>query len=188
MVHAQPGRYHRSAATRCWPPNAPANATRCCRPPKTCWPPVIAAVDAGRLTGKDQIGLKIGRLINKYKVAKHFDLAITDTTLTITNQARITAEAALDGIYVTRTSLPATILDPPGAVTAYKQLAHLERDFRSLKAIDLDLRPIHHHLEQRVRAHVLICMLAGYLVWHLRRSATSGWTGLAVTRPRVAGR
>jgi hypothetical protein len=140
--------------------------------------PLIARVQAGRLPGADKIALKAGALINKYKMAKHFDLQITDTTLTITRRVeQIAAEAALDGIYVIRTSVPAERLDPAAAVTAYKQLAHVERDFRSIKTIDLDLRPVHHRLEDRVRAHVLLCMLAAYLVWHLRRA----WAPLTYT-------
>ena len=86
------------------------------------------------------------------------------------NQANIDAEAALDGIYVIRTSVPADTLPAADAVTAYKALSNVERDFRSLKTVDLDLRPIYHHTEARVRAHVLLCMLAGYLVWHLRHA------------------
>ncbi len=133
--------------------------------------PIVAAVTAGRLHGPDRIGLKVGQVINKYKMAKHFDLAITDTTLTITrNQDQIAAEAALDGVYVLRTSVPADTLDAAGVVGAYKNLANIERDFRSIKADDLDLRPIYHRLEDRVRAHVLIAMLAAYLTWHLRKT------------------
>jgi hypothetical protein len=145
---------------------------------ETLLAPLSAAVAAGRLVGADRIGLRVGKVINKYKMAKHFDLAITDTTLIITRrQAQIDAEAALDGIYVLRTSVPADRLDPPGVVLAYKNLAHVERDFRTIKTDDLDLRPIHHRLEDRVRAHVLICMLAAYLVWHLRRA----WAELTYT-------
>ena len=125
----------------------------------------------GRLAGAGQIGIKTGKLINKFKMAKHFDVTITDTSLTITRrQAQITAEAALDGIYVLRTPVPATTLDAPATVAAYKSLSHVEADFRSLKTIDADLRPIHHYLSDRVRAHVLICMLACYLTWHLRHA------------------
>lgn len=132
---------------------------------------MAAAVAAGRLAGADQIGLKVGPLINKYKMAKHFDVTITETTLTITRKtAQITAEAALDGIYVIRTTVPADTLDAAGVVGAYKNLAHVERDFRTIKVDDLDLRPIYHRLEDRVRAHVLIVMLAAYLTWHLRRT------------------
>jgi hypothetical protein len=133
--------------------------------------PTLAAVAEGRLAGADKIGLKVGKLINKYKMAKHFDTAITDTTLSITRRhATIDAEAALDGIYVIRTSVSADKLDPADVVTAYKNLSHLERDWRNIKVDDLDLRPIHHRLEDRVKAHVLICMLAEYIVWHLRRA------------------
>jgi hypothetical protein len=133
--------------------------------------PLLAAVAAGRLAGADQIGLKVGRVLNTYKMAKHFDLTISDTTLTLTRRtAQIAAEAALDGIYILRTSIDAATLDPAGVVGAYKNLAHVERDFRSIKADDLDLRPIYHRLEDRVRAHVLLVMLAAYLTWHLRRT------------------
>jgi hypothetical protein len=128
-------------------------------------------VTAGRLTGKDKIGVRAGKVIGRYKVAKHFILDIGDGHLSWRrDQAAIDAEAALDGIYIIRTPVPATQLDAPGAVAAYKNLARVERDFRSLKADDLDLRPIHHWLEDRVRAHVLICMLAAYLTWHLRKA------------------
>jgi hypothetical protein len=140
--------------------------------------PIAKAVAQGRLVGADQIGLRVGKVINTYKMAKHLELTITDTTLTITRRtAQIEAEAALDGIYVLRTSVPADHLDAPAVVTAYKNLAHVERDFRAMKADDLDLRPIHHHLEDRVRAHVLICMLGCYLSWHLRRA----WAELTYT-------
>jgi hypothetical protein len=133
---------------------------------------------AGRITGADKIGVRAGKVINRYKVAKHFILDIGDRQLTWRRgQAAIDAEAALDGIYVIRTSVPAAQLDTPAAVSAYKNLAQVERDFRSLKADDLDLRPIHHRLEDRVRSHVLICMLAAYLTWHLRRT----WAPLTFT-------
>ena len=131
--------------------------------------PIRAAVDAGRLHGADTIGIRVGKVVNRHKMAKHLHLAITDTTLTITrDQTRIDAEAALDGIYVLRTTVPAGDLDTAGVVTAYKNLAHIERDFRIMKADDLDLRPVRHRLGDRVRTHVLICMLAAYLTWHLR--------------------
>jgi Transposase DDE domain len=138
---------------------------------ETLLAPLVTAVADGRLAGAGQIGIKTGKLINKFKMAKHFDVTITDTSLTITRrQAQITAEAALDGIYVLRTPVPATTLDAPATVAAYKSLSHVEADFRSLKTIDADLRPIHHYLSDRVRAHVLICMLACYLTWHLRHA------------------
>ncbi|HQU00574.1 MAG TPA: transposase [Acidimicrobiales bacterium] len=132
---------------------------------------IVAAVNSGQLTGADKIGLRLGKVINKYKMAKHFEVAITDSTLVVTRrQAAIDAEAALDGIYVLRTTLREDEMDAPGVVGAYKDLAHVERDFRHIKIDDLSLRPIHHRLEERVRSHVFICMLAAYLVWHLREA------------------
>jgi len=126
-------------------------------------------VATGRLTGADRIGVKVGKLIDEYKMAKHFELTITDTSLSVARRAaQITAEAALDGIYVLRTPVPAATLDAPAVMAAYQNLAAVERDFRSLTTVDLDLRPIHHYLPERVRAHVLICMLACHLTWHLR--------------------
>ena len=139
---------------------------------------VTTRVERGTLAGADKIGVAVGKVVNTYKMGKHLDITITDTSLTVTRrQEQIAAEAALDGIYVLRTSVPATRLDTAGVVTAYKNLAHVERDFRILKSDDLDLRPIHHHLEDRVRGHVLICMLAAYLTWHLRKA----WAPLTFT-------
>ena len=126
----------------------------------------------GRLAGADTIGLKVGKVINKYKMAKHFEVAIGEGTLSVIRRDdAIAAEAALDGIYVLRTTIEESDLDAPGVVEAYKALAHVERDFRHLKIDDIDLRPIHHRLEARVRSHVFICMLASYLVWHLREAS-----------------
>jgi hypothetical protein len=140
--------------------------------------PVIARVAAGRLTGAAEIGMAVGKVISKYNTRKHFTIEITDTSLAVTrNQARIEEEAALDGFYVLRTPVPASQLDAAGVVTAYKNLKYVERDFRSIKTDDLDLRPIWHRLEDRVKAHVLICMLACYLTWHLRRA----WAPLTFT-------
>jgi hypothetical protein len=140
--------------------------------------PLITRVQAGRLGGAAAIGVEVGKVIGKYKMAKHFDVAITDDSLAITRrQAQIDAEAALDGLYVIRTPLTRDELDAPGVVTAYKNLKHVERDFRSIKSDDLDLRPVFHRLEERVRAHVLICMLAAYLTWHLRQA----WAPLTYT-------
>ena len=102
-------------------------------------------------------------------MAKHFQLDITDTTLTVTrNQQSIDTETALDGIYVLRSTVPGDELDAAGVIGAYKNLASVEKDFRSLKAIDIDLRPVHHHLEHRVKAHVFLCFLAAHLTYHLR--------------------
>jgi len=133
--------------------------------------PVIARVAAGRLAGAAKVGVEVGKVISKYKTAKHFDVAITEDSLTVTRkQDQIDAEAALDGLYVLRTPVPAGQLDSPGVAAAYKNLKHVERDFRSIKTDDLDLRPVFHRLGERVRAHVLICMLACYLTWHLRKA------------------
>jgi len=140
--------------------------------------PLAARVAAGRLAGAAKIGVETGKVINKYKTGKHFDIAITDDSLTVTRKrAQIGAEAALDGIYVIRTPVPAGQLDAPGVVTAYKNLSRVERDFRSIKTDDLDLRPVFCRLEERVKAHVLICMLASYLTWHLRQA----WAPLTFT-------
>ena len=140
--------------------------------------PVIARVATGRLQGAGAIGVEVGKVISKYKSGKHFEVTITDTSLAVErNQAQIDAEAALDGFYVLRTAVPAAELDAPGVVTAYKNLKYVERDFRSIKADDLDLRPVFHRLEERVRSHVLICMLGCYLTWHLRKA----WAPLTFT-------
>ncbi len=128
-------------------------------------------VSVGTLRGAGKIGEAVGRAIGKHKMGKHFHRDITDTTFTYRrDQAGIDTEAALDGIYVLRTSVHTDTLDPAAVVDSYKKLANVERDFRIIKADDLDLRPIHHRLDQRVRAHVLICLLACYLVWHLRKA------------------
>ncbi len=133
--------------------------------------PIIAAVAAGRVTGAGPIGVKVGKVLGKFKMAKHFHLDITDTTLAITRDTdRIDTEAALDGMYVLRTTATPAELDTAAVINTYKNLARVERDFRSLKTIDLDLRPIHHRRDDRVKAHVLICMLAAYLTWHLRKA------------------
>jgi hypothetical protein len=130
---------------------------------------IKTAVDAGTLTDPATIGIRVGKVIGKYKVGKHFILDISTGHFAYTrNQAGIDAEAATDGIYVIRTCAPADTLPATDAVTAYKALSNVERDFRSLKTTDLDLRPVYHYTEPRVRAHVLLCTLAGYLVWHLR--------------------
>ena len=133
--------------------------------------PIIARVTAGRLAGADKIGVAVGKEINKHKMAKHFHYTITHTSLAVQRRHdQINAEAARDGIFVLRTTVPADQLDAAGVVIGYKNLAHIERDFRTIKVDDLDLRPIHHRLDERVKAHVLICMLACYLVWHLRKA------------------
>jgi hypothetical protein len=122
------------------------------------------------LRGTAEIGLAVGAVINKHKVAKHFDLDITDTAFRFARKtAAIAAEAATDGIYVVRTSLPAATLDDAATVRSYKSLALVERAFRCIKTVDLQVRPVHHWLADRVRAHVFLCMLAYYLEWHMRQ-------------------
>ena len=129
------------------------------------------SVQAGRLKNAGKIGVKAGKVINKRKVGKHFITSIADGRLEFRrDQEKIGAEAALDGIYVIRTSAAAEKLTTTETVEAYKDLGNLERDFWSMKAEDIDLRPIYHYLENRVRGHVLICMLATYLTWHLRQA------------------
>jgi hypothetical protein len=140
--------------------------------------PIIGRVAAGRLTGAGPIGVEAGKVISRYKTGKHFAVTITDTTLAVQRrQDQIDAEAALDGFYVLRTPVPAAELDAAAVVTAYKNLKYAGRDFRHIKSDDLDLRPVFHRLEERVRAHVLICMLACYLTWHLRQA----WAPLTFT-------
>jgi len=122
------------------------------------------------LRGSAAIGLAVGAVINKYKVAKHFDLNIADTAFSFTRKtAEIAAEAAVDGVYVIRTSLPAETFDDATTVRSYKSLACVERAFRCIKTVDLHVRPVYHWLADRVRAHVFLCMLAYYLEWHMRQ-------------------
>ena len=133
--------------------------------------PIKARVDAGKLAGADAIGLRVGKVVNQYKVAKHFDLAIDEAAFTFHRKHHsITAEAALDGIYIIRTSVAAAQMDAPSCVRNYKSLANVERAFRSLKTVDLKVRPIHHRLADRVRAHIFLCLLAYYVEWHLHEA------------------
>jgi transposase len=128
-------------------------------------------VDKGRLKGADEIGLRVGKVINQYKVAKHFDLDITDSSFTFSRKHdAIAEEAALDGVYIIRTSVDAQHMDAADCVRSYKALSNVERAFRSLKTVDLKVRPIHHRTENRVRAHILLCMLAYYVEWHMREA------------------
>ena len=132
---------------------------------------IKARVDAAKLAGKDKIGVAVGKVVNQYKVAKHFELAITDNSLTFARLTEnIAAEAALDGLYIIRTSVKAERMDAATCVRTYKSLAQVERAFRSMKTMDLKVRPIHHHLEGRVRAHIFLCMLAYYVEWHMRQA------------------
>ena len=113
----------------------------------------------------------MGRVLGRFKMGKHFKLEIAEESFSYQrNQDSITQEAALDGIYVIRTNVALAALSPADTVLSYKRLAHVERAFRCLKTVDLELRPIHHHLADRVRAHVFICMLAYYVEWHMRRA------------------
>ena len=132
---------------------------------------IKARVDPGKLAGSDEIGLRVGKLVNQYKMAKHFELAIGDNTFTFARKLdAIAAEAALDGIYIIRTSVAAEQMDAADCVRNYKSLAQVERAFRSLKTVDLKVRPIHHRKADRVRAHIFLCMLAYYLEWHMREA------------------
>ena len=130
---------------------------------------IEARVQAGRLKGQDEIGLRVGRVVNQYQMAKHFALDIQDTAFSFTRKtADVAAEAALDGITIIRTSVSAARMDAATGVRHYKSLAQVERAFRALKTMDLKIRPIHHRLADRVRAHLFLCMLAYYVEWHLR--------------------
>lgn len=123
------------------------------------------------LRGKEQIGLRVGKVLGRYKMAKHFKLTIADESFRYERDASaIASETALDGIYVVRTTVGADRLAPEQVVRSYKRLAAVERAFRSLKTMDLHIRPIHHHKADRVRAHVLLCMLSYYVEWHMRRA------------------
>jgi Transposase DDE domain len=129
---------------------------------------VATMVATGRLQGRAKIGVRVGSVINKYKVAKHFDLAIEDASFSYSLKAeQIAAEAALDGLYVIRTSVAESDMSAQAAVLNYKRLAEIERGFRTLKGIDLSVRPIRHRLEDRVKAHILLSMLAYYVQWHM---------------------
>ncbi|MGH2782538.1 MAG: IS1634 family transposase [Thermoleophilaceae bacterium] len=133
--------------------------------------PIRTRVQGGTLRGKAEIGLAVGAVANRYKVKKHFLFEIEDDRFAYRrDKERIAEEAALDGIYVLRTSVSAEELAGADVVRSYKRLAEVERAFRTLKSVDLEIRPINHRQEQRVRAHVFLCMLAYYLEWHLRRA------------------
>lgn len=146
---------------------------------------IQACVQAGRLRGADAIGLRVGRAVNQYKMAKHFELAIEERSFTFERKHEaIAEEAALDGIYIIRTSVDAQRMDAPECVRNYKALANVERAFRSLKTVDLKVRPIHHRTENRVRAHIFLCMLAWYVEWHMREA----WRELMFADPDQAAK
>ncbi len=148
--------------------------------------PIAVRVAAGTLQGKAAIGLAVGAVINRFKMKKHFNVQIDDAHFTFSPKTeQIAAETALDGIYILRTSLSAQQCASNEVVRSYKQLSRVERAFRTLKSVDLEIRPIHHYRAQRVRAHVLLCMLAYYVEWHLREA----WSELLFKdeHPPVAG-
>jgi len=125
-------------------------------------------IDKGWLHGQDKIGVRVGKVINKYKVGKHFELDIRDNDFSFEiNRDKVKKEAALDGIYIVRTSLSKERMDADETVRSYKLLSRVEKAFRSFKAVDLMVRPIRHRLEDRVRAHIFLCMLAYYVQWHM---------------------
>jgi hypothetical protein len=133
--------------------------------------PIVARVAAGRLRGRDRIGIAVGKVIDRYKVAKHFELDIGEDSFSYhRDEAAISEEAAQDGIYVLRTSVSPERLASKDVVRAYKRLSRVERAFRGLKAVDLAVRPIHHRTADRVRAHIFLCLLAYYVQWHLERA------------------
>ena len=141
---------------------------------------IKARVAAAKLAGQDKIGVQVGKIVNQYKVAKHFVLDIGEHTFAFQRKHEsIAAEAALDGLYIIRTSVSAAQMDAPDCVRNYKSLANVERAFRSLKTIDLKVRPIHHRLANRVRAHIFLCMLAYYVEWHMREA----WRDLMFADP-----
>jgi transposase len=132
---------------------------------------VQTCVESRALAGRDKIGVRVGKVLNKYKVGKHFALSIEERSFTFNRlEQQIAAEAALDGLYVIRTSVPNKQMTSAEAVRSYKALAEVERAFRSMKTIDLHIRPIHHRLETRVRTHIFLCMLAYYVEWHMREA------------------
>ncbi|MHB1564815.1 MAG: IS1634 family transposase [Leptospirillum sp.] len=122
------------------------------------------------LKGRDQIALRVGRWVNRHKLAKHFELVIADDSFSYhRKEEEIREEAALDGLYVIRTSVPQEAMTAEETVGAYKSLAHVERAFRSLKTVDLEIRPIYHRLSERVKGHIFLCMLAYYVEWQMKR-------------------
>jgi transposase len=132
---------------------------------------VQGMVARGRLHGREAIGVRVGKVVNRYKVPKHIRLDIREDRLDFQiDEARVAAEAALDGIYVVRTSVPPERLSAEDTVRSYKRLSQVEGALRSLKTIDLNVRPIHHRLETRVRAHIFLCLLAYYVEWHMREA------------------
>jgi transposase len=146
---------------------------------------VQGMVERGRLRGKSEIGLRVGRVVNKYKVAKHFVLTMDDAAFSFrVNDEKVTSEAALDGLYVIRTSLSREKLGSEDAVRSYKLLSQVEQAFRSLKSLELLVGPLFHRLEERVRAHIFLCVLAYYVQWHMKQA----WRELLWSDEEVEGR
>ena len=146
---------------------------------------IKARVAAAKLAGQAVIGVRVGKVVNQYKVAKHFDLEIGEATFSFRRKAdSIAAEAALDGLYIIRTSVPSDEMAAADCVRNYKSLANVERAFRSFKSVDLKVRPIHHRLADRVRSHIFLCMLAYYVEWHMREA----WRELMFADPDQAAK
>ena len=136
------------------------------------------------LRGKQNIGLRAGKVLNRYKMGKHFQVQIEDDSFSYQRkQANIEKEESLDGIYVIRTNVPAEVFSSEQAVRNYKSLSGVERAFRSLKTVDLHVRPIHHREPDRVRAHIFLCMLAYYVEWHMRQESGAHFCLTMTTRP-----
>ena len=132
---------------------------------------VVGMVKRGKLKAKEKIGLRVGKVVNKYKVGKHFQLTINDGQFRYHFlPEQVAREAEMDGLYVIRTSVSKERMTREEAVRSYKRLANVERAFRSLKGVDLKIRPIYHHLEERVRSHIFLCMLAYYVEWHMKEA------------------
>ena len=183
------------AAIRSWPSCARTSARSCWRPPSATSTRSRPGWTRASSTGSDAIGVRVGKVVNQYKVAKHFELDHRRQRASASQRKHdsIAAEAALDGIYIIRTSVPAAQMDAADCVRNYKSLANVERAFRSLKTIDLKVRPIHHRTADRVRAHIFLCMLAYYVEWHMREAwrelmfADTDQAGQGHARSRGAG-
>ena len=159
------------AAIRSWPACALTSAEELLVATERNLQSIKARVVAGKLKGADAIGLRVGGVVNQYKVAKHFELSIDAASFAFQRKRQsIAAEAALDGIYIIRTSVAPASMDAADCVRNYKALANVERAFRSLKTVDLKVRPIHHRTADRVRAHIFLCLLAYYVEWHMREA------------------
>jgi transposase len=132
---------------------------------------IIARAASGKLKTKENVALAVGRVIDKSKVKKHFILEFENETFSYSlNEKSISTEKALDGVYVIRTSLPVEAMSAEECVRQYKNLAQVERAFRTMKSVDLMVRPIYHHTDDRIRAHLFLTMLAYYVEWHVKEA------------------